>query len=79
MAELSFGNFIKLFPEQVEEEVKKEGYDSLPALLCANSEDISDLNLKRGHNGMVRQAVLELQSKHGKGPLLEAQSSLGNC
>jgi hypothetical protein len=71
----SFGDFIKLLPEEVVIELKKQWYDSLPALLCANSQDIGELDLKRGHIGIVRQAVLELQSKHGRGPLLEAQSS----
>jgi hypothetical protein len=78
MAEFNFGDFTKLFPDGVAEALKDEGYNSLPALLCASSEDIGALNLKRGHIGIVRQAVMELQSKYGRGPLLEAQSPPGS-
>ena len=62
--EFKFELFTSTFPDGVSAELAKEGFDTLPALLCADSDALGDLRLKRGHLCVVRQAITELQTLH---------------
>ena len=79
MAEFVFEEFAKDFPEGVASVLASEGYNSLRALLCAERTDISELKLKKGHIGIVRSAIQDLQTQHKTGPMFRGTCEAGSA
>lgn len=67
--DFSLDEFCASFPSVVQSALKEEGFDTLPALLCASVDDIDSFEIKRGHKAILKDAIYRLQSKHGTGPL----------